>query len=753
MPRARDLGISIGTLPTGPTNSVLDVAGVGLGHATVHRDEPPPPEGRGVARTGVTCLVLADDAYPRPLAAGGAVLNGAGECTGLLSAGESGLIETPVYLTSTMQLGRVYDAACEIELERRPGGRRGGRDPGRGRVRRLLPQRLPPDAGDARRTCGAAYDAALASRGSATAPPEEGAVGSGTGHVLPGLQGRHRHRLAGDAGGAHGRGAADDQLRRARPADRRRRPRRPARRSGGPEPAARPAGSCIGVVVTDAPVDSADCARLARRVGLGLARTGSTAHHGSGEIFLAASTTARADRDGRPERGRAGRRPGARPAVRGGRRRRGGGGAQLAARSRRRRSAATATPARGSTPRSSRGCSWATVPGTERSVRIPMGDGVELAATLYLPEARASRSRACWRRCPTARTTSPRRTPRATGGCATSTGTPSAGSTCAAPGRRAATRPTSTRWSSATDLVAVIAWLAEQDWCDGNVGMFGTSYSGFNSPAARVRAAAGAEGDLRDLRQRRPVERRRALARGRAAAGGPRRLLPLHDADVRAAAGARGVGPDAWREEWRRRLETNEPWVLTWLRENRDGPYWRAGSVRAGADGDRLRADRVPDDARRGLGRRLPQQLLPHRRGAAARPACRTGCWPGPWAHADPRPRSRARGSTSTPRWWPGGTAGCAAAASTEDRARRLRAHLDTAGARPRPARGLLGLRDSEWRGGPGGLPGTSDMSHAWRAAHAGGASPTSGRRRGSTAPATCRGGCPATSARTTPAR
>jgi D-aminopeptidase len=59
MPRARDLGILIGSLPTGPTNSVLDVAGVGLGHATVIRDEPPPPDGRGVARTGVTCLVLA----------------------------------------------------------------------------------------------------------------------------------------------------------------------------------------------------------------------------------------------------------------------------------------------------------------------------------------------------------------------------------------------------------------------------------------------------------------------------------------------------------------------------------------------------------------------------------------------------------------------------------------------------------------------------------------------------------------------
>ena len=91
MPRARDLGIRIGALPTGPTNSVLDVAGVGVGHATVHRDEPDPPAGRGVARTGVTAVVLAEDAYHRPVPAGGAVLNGAGECTGFLTAQEWGV--------------------------------------------------------------------------------------------------------------------------------------------------------------------------------------------------------------------------------------------------------------------------------------------------------------------------------------------------------------------------------------------------------------------------------------------------------------------------------------------------------------------------------------------------------------------------------------------------------------------------------------------------------------------------------------
>jgi D-aminopeptidase len=63
-----------------------------------------------------------------------------------------------------------------------------------------------------------------------------------------------------------------------------------------------PAGSCIVVVVTDAPIDSAGCARLARRAGLGLARTGSTGHHGSGEIFLALASGLRGPRtDGRGE--------------------------------------------------------------------------------------------------------------------------------------------------------------------------------------------------------------------------------------------------------------------------------------------------------------------------------------------------------------------------------------------------------------------------------------------------------------------
>ena len=63
-----------------------------------------------------------------------------------------------------------------------------------------------------------------------------------------------------------------------------------------PSAAPRPAGSCIAVVATDAPLHPAQLERVARRAGLGLARTGSVAHHGSGEIFLAFSTARGGDR-------------------------------------------------------------------------------------------------------------------------------------------------------------------------------------------------------------------------------------------------------------------------------------------------------------------------------------------------------------------------------------------------------------------------------------------------------------------------
>ncbi len=120
MATTADLGVRIGSLPTGPTNSVVDVPGVGLGHATVVYDDPPPPFGRGVARTGVTVIDLGGDAWQRPVPAGVALLNGAGELTARSQIDEWGLLETPVFLTSTMQVGRVYDAACRLLMAEQP---------------------------------------------------------------------------------------------------------------------------------------------------------------------------------------------------------------------------------------------------------------------------------------------------------------------------------------------------------------------------------------------------------------------------------------------------------------------------------------------------------------------------------------------------------------------------------------------------------------------------------------------------------
>ena len=302
MPRARDLGIRIGTLPSGPTNSVLDVAGVGVGHATIHRDEPAPPAGRGIARTGVTAVVLAEDAYQRPVPAGGAVLNGAGECTGFLAAGEWGCAETPVYLTSTMQLGRVYDAACELEIE----------SSAQVAQEVVIPvvaecddsflndcRRMQVTADDVR----TAQQAALAGRG-ASVPPDEGAVGSGTGMSCFEFKGGigTSSRVIADGHTVAvllmtNFGTREQAVVAGVPVG-----RLLSERGSQPPGPPTPAGSCIGLVVTDAPVDGAACSRLARRVGLGLARAGSVAHHGSGEIFLGFGTGMRLDRGIQPDR-------------------------------------------------------------------------------------------------------------------------------------------------------------------------------------------------------------------------------------------------------------------------------------------------------------------------------------------------------------------------------------------------------------------------------------------------------------------
>lgn len=294
VPRAADLPVRIGLYASGPTGSVLDVPGVGLGHATVWRDEPAPPEGRGVARTGVTVLDPGGNLFRSPVPAGGAVLSGAGECTGFLSVQEWGLAETPVFLTSTMQVGRVFDAACELLA---------AEEPAIGVEDVVLPLVAECDdsfLSDARRMQVTADDvrealsAARASVGTAF-PPDEGAIGAGTGMSCLGWKGgigtASRLLPSGHTVGVlvlTNFGEHEQLTVAGVPVGRLLAPAEDAR-SGE-------AGSCIVVIVTDGPLDGAGCQRLARRAGLGLARTGSTAYHASGEIFLALATGLRAPR-------------------------------------------------------------------------------------------------------------------------------------------------------------------------------------------------------------------------------------------------------------------------------------------------------------------------------------------------------------------------------------------------------------------------------------------------------------------------
>jgi D-aminopeptidase len=264
MSRPRDDGIVIGALETGPLNSIADV-GVTVGHVTVEH-------------TGVTAVVPPS----LPLPAGTAVLNGAGELTGSLEIREWGILETPVYLTATHAVGRVYDGAVSVAM---------ARDPRVGVDDVVIPVVGECDdswLSDARVAHVQPDDVARAV-GNATAEFEQGAVGAGAGMSCFGWKGGigSSSRRAGD----HIVGVllltnfgSSEQLRVdgvsvGRLLDER------------PDEAPAPGGSCIAVVATDAPLTPPQLERLARRAGLGLARAGSVAHHGSGEIFVAFATS------------------------------------------------------------------------------------------------------------------------------------------------------------------------------------------------------------------------------------------------------------------------------------------------------------------------------------------------------------------------------------------------------------------------------------------------------------------------------
>jgi D-aminopeptidase len=295
-PRLRELGLRIGRFEAGAANAITDVAGVTVGHVTVWRDEPDPPEGRGIARTGVTAVVPApiETLHATPIPVGMAVLNGAGELTSSMVIAEWGLIETPVYLTSTHAVGRVYDGAISVAVDADP--RVGAEDfvipvvgecddswLSEGRVVQI-------ESEDAGRAVAAATGGTVA----------EGAVGGGTGMMTKGYKAGigTASRIAPSIGSTVGVLVQSNfypppsLVMDGVPVGKLLGEPRETRRSK--------AGSCIAVVAVDAPLSRHQLERVARRAGLGLARCGSVAHHGSGEIFVAFAPPGRRPRGEAP---------------------------------------------------------------------------------------------------------------------------------------------------------------------------------------------------------------------------------------------------------------------------------------------------------------------------------------------------------------------------------------------------------------------------------------------------------------------
>jgi D-aminopeptidase len=272
--RAREHGIEIGLLPPGPLNAITDVPGLGVGHANHDPDH-----------TGVTAVVpvLGRDHWESPYFAGAASVYGVGEYAGITQIEEWGCAESPVFLTGTPYVGHVYAGATGVLTARQPMiGHPDGDviipvvaecDPSEYCDVRNGP---PPDEG----LVTAALD------GARTGPVDEGQVGAGVGMSGFGWAGGIGTASRVAAGYTVGvlllvnfgdaeRLTVDGH--------------HVGRELGRPD-APPVEGSCFCLVATDAPLLPHQLERLARRPFLGLARTGSYASNGSGEVAIAFST-------------------------------------------------------------------------------------------------------------------------------------------------------------------------------------------------------------------------------------------------------------------------------------------------------------------------------------------------------------------------------------------------------------------------------------------------------------------------------
>ncbi|MFN8059213.1 MAG: P1 family peptidase [Vicinamibacterales bacterium] len=289
--RARDLGIAVGRYPTGRYNAITDVDGVLVGHSTIVRGSGPLVVGQGPVRSGVTAVLPRQDIWFNGVFAATHTLNGDGEMTGVHWIRDLETLTHPILITSTTSVGAVHDAALAYITERKP-QRTWGFLPV---VAETWDGRLNDIQGrHVRREH--VFEALDGARGGAV---PEGNVGGGTGMVCYGFKGgigTASRRLPPDEGGytigvllQANFGSREQLTVDGVPVGREIRDVLPSfPRGDDVDPDHE--GSVIVVVATDAPLSSRQLERLARRVPLGLARTGSTSGNTSGDIFIAFST-------------------------------------------------------------------------------------------------------------------------------------------------------------------------------------------------------------------------------------------------------------------------------------------------------------------------------------------------------------------------------------------------------------------------------------------------------------------------------
>jgi len=287
-PRARDLGIIIGRLPTGRYNCITDVKGVKVGHVTLIRGEGKLIVGKGPVRTGVTAIVPVEgDVFELKPAAAVHVINAYGKFIGATQVQELGQIETPIIITNTLSVWTAANSVVDYFV-------RQGKQ-----IRSVNPVVLECNDGFLNDILGRhvrerhIIEAIEGAHGGAV---EEGNAGAGTGMCGFGYKagvGTSSRRVGRNHVGVlvvTNTGRAGDLRIDGFPLD--------TGEAGSSE-----GGSIAIVIGTDAPMDSRQLLRLAKRAALGLGRAGGMAHHGSGDYVIAFSSasTRRARRKPLPD--------------------------------------------------------------------------------------------------------------------------------------------------------------------------------------------------------------------------------------------------------------------------------------------------------------------------------------------------------------------------------------------------------------------------------------------------------------------